>query len=198
MIRQGYRLKDQPTGKIRNQRTKVTSEPANEPVTKAEIKNRLGLDDSFTADDDFLDALIAGSRYEVEEHIRRKLINQTIEVRYDQYATKMTLPYPVNSMTSVETIYQGDSTTLTVNDDYYLEGNVIRIVNLTGKSLKIVYTTGYGATAADVPQGIREVIRRLVVHDYQHRGDGIEELGDLGSYRARIMNGLAPYLNGVA
>lgn len=62
---------------------KRTSDPAVEPVTRAEMKTWLRLDDDMTADDDLIDDLIAQARDIIEERVDLALITQTWEYMLD-------------------------------------------------------------------------------------------------------------------
>jgi len=66
---------------VTNQRVRVVSGPANEPITLAELKAQLGITD--TAQDTFITSLIEPARLIVEEYLGRKLISQGLELFMD-------------------------------------------------------------------------------------------------------------------
>lgn len=112
------------------QSIKVTSQPALEPVSVAEIKNFLRID--ITADDGLISDLIIAARQLAEEYTRRKFISTAITLTLDCWPTSrgemwwdgsrdgyigeidghakfIRLPYaPILSVTSITT-YDDDS-----------------------------------------------------------------------------------------
>lgn len=141
----------------------VTSEPATEPLTLAELKDRLRV---TTADfNDELTDLLEAARKQVEHDTHRKLITQTVAIYHDDFPTVETLEMrlaPISAVSSVAyTDTAGDSQT-------FASSNYSEDLNSTPPRLKVVdgvfwpnvydvpnavtitVTAGYG-TADDVP-----------------------------------------------
>lgn len=154
--------------------------PAVEPVSLAEAKAHLRVDGN--AEDDLIGALIAAARVAVETDIRRVLIAQEWRAIIEPWPEDgVMLPLqPAISVDGLRAIdSEGGSTPLT-EDDYEFDPADFSVTldPVTGAvRYEIDFTAGYGAAAADVPQPLRQAIRLLVAHWYEHRaavtlGDG--------------------------
>ena len=95
--------------------------------------------------------------------------------------------YPLQSITSVTTYDEaGNGTVENVSTTFDVDTQQMpgRLTLKSGASwptalrdtnaIEIVYVSGYGLAAADVPAPIRGAIRRVVAYMYQHRGDGCD------------------------
>ena len=88
---------------------KVITAVGTEPITRAEAKLHLGLDDMSGShpDDAIIDALITGARQHAEHYTKRALAQQTVEAALDAFPDsdddRIDLPRaPVASITSVK------------------------------------------------------------------------------------------------
>ncbi|MBK8121716.1 MAG: phage head-tail connector protein [Sulfuritalea sp.] len=68
--------------------------PTVEPVTLAEVKSQLGIKTADTDSDTQLTRRITEARKWAEGHMRRSLMPQTHEIRFDVFADEMELPFP--------------------------------------------------------------------------------------------------------
>jgi len=122
-------------------RSKVTTQPAIEPVTLQELKDSLRITNS--AEDTLLTQFIEDARIYCENYTGQKFITQTITAYYDNMigelgewwtGTRMgsvndiygeqhqVLEYgPAQSITTVHTIDQSNSETLYTSTNYYLD-----------------------------------------------------------------------------
>ena len=101
---------------------KVTTQPAEEPLTLTEAKTHLKVE--VTADDSLITALIQAAREEAEQYLNLKLITQTVTEKLDCFPsyeeTNLILlsAAPVVSVESVK--YQDeDDTQQTLSTDRY-------------------------------------------------------------------------------
>lgn len=147
--------------------------PAVEPVSLDEAKAHLRVDGD--AEDDLLSALIAAARAAVETETRRVLIAQKWRAVLDEVPTgRIALPVaPILSVEAARTVNAGGAATLLAPASYSLEeadgtfglnaapSNAVRV--------EVDFTAGYGATGAAVPQPLRQAIRMLVTHWFEHR-----------------------------
>lgn len=93
--------------------------------------------------------------------------------------------YPLQSITSV-TVYDEDSTpsAVVVADTFDVDtqqvpgrltlksGATWPVAMRASNAIEIVYVSGYGLTAIDVPSAIKRAIKNIVAYLYNHRGDG--------------------------
>lgn len=158
----------------------LTTEPATEPVTLAEMKLWLKID-SDTTDDDLITSLIETARKKAEQYCNRAFIDQTWTMSLDSQPFEIYLPKGyLDSVTSV-TVYADDGTTTAQSsDDYqvvtgeggmlFLEsGNTWTTTTRPRDLMRVVFKVGYGASADDVPEGIRTGIKQLVAQMYEDR-----------------------------
>ncbi|PIR33985.1 MAG: hypothetical protein COV36_01840 [Alphaproteobacteria bacterium CG11_big_fil_rev_8_21_14_0_20_44_7] len=145
--------------------------PAEEPVSLAEAKVALKIDNS--EDDAFIGNLIKAARVMAEEFLKRKLITQTWQLQYDNYAPSIVvLPKgPIQEIVHVKVIARDWSEEVIASENYYLNAgneNLHFEAALLGQIVQIQYITGYGA-AADVPEPIRQGIIAHVINMYDNR-----------------------------
>ena len=153
-----------------------------EPVTLAEAKMHLRVDDDSTSEDALILALIRAAREWVEDYCRRSLVSRTITLRMDCFPGEILLPRgPVSSVTSVQYV-DADGATQTVSASNYqtdLYSVVARILPVLGvvwpqvkngavNSVIVTYVAGY-ATATELPRSIKAAILLIVGHLFEHR-----------------------------
>lgn len=164
---------------------RVTTAPTVEPVTLTEAKVDLRVD--HTDDDTFITNLIVAARQEAEDLARRSFINRGLTLSLSGWPVDgvIRLPYPPVSAVSAITYYKEDNTSATMAaTDYVLVSDVEpAIIQLAyNKSwpsdalravypIRVVYTAGYGATAASVPERYKTLIRALVAVRYESRDE---------------------------
>lgn len=88
---------------------------------------------------------------------------------------------PLSSVTSLST-FNRDNTEVTFSaSNYFIDNVTDRVVlndgqvwpsNLRNRhAVKVVFVAGYGAASSDVPATLREAVKQLTAHMYEHRGD---------------------------
>lgn len=157
-------------GREEGLRVSVTTDAASEPITTSAMKSYLKVD--YSDDDTEIDELITTARKLVENHIQRKIGSQTLKAYWTKYHKYTRLPFaPINSVTTVKTIDQGTTETLTADSDYYVlgdgEDSYLEFASTGNTGLEVVYTAGY----TTVPTPIVNAIKRIVANLYEHRGD---------------------------
>lgn len=163
---------------------KVITPPAVEPVTLADIKPQLRIDEDDTDFDLLISPWIPAARQWCEEYQNRAYITQTLELALDDWPCRdhIELPRPpLQSVTSL--IYTDtDGTDTTWGNDNYIVDDYAFVARLVRKryacwpsvcladvnGVKVQYIAGYGGTGEDVPEKIRQAIILLAVHWYEN------------------------------
>lgn len=166
--------------------TKIKTAPAAEPILKAAAKEHMRIESTFTAEDDYIDALIKVAREHVEDITGRKLINQTWYAYYDKWPDDkdyLQLPYAPVSAVSAVTYTDSSNTSHTWSTSYYdtdLNTEPCRIVlgysddwpadTLAMRNpIRVEFITGYGAAGSSVPYAVIQAIKILVADMYESR-----------------------------
>lgn len=149
--------------------SELVTGPAAEPVTLDEAKAHLRVDGDD--EDDYITSLIVAARQAAEAYTRRALITQTWRHTGDRFSGTVTLPHqPVQSVASVE--IDGEALS---SDAYEADTPTGRVKALAAYAAEdiggvaITYEAGYGDTASDVPQAIRQAILLMVGHLHENR-----------------------------
>lgn len=161
-------------------RLKTTSQGTNEldkvtfssqgamPVSVADAKLWMRRE-GVTAEDNLITDLIEDVVDEFMKLTNSSLISQTITAVYSAYGREINLPYaPIATITSVKTLDEGTETTLTVTDDYYLQGDTLFMKNLQDTGLEVVYTSN-----GDFPNGLRNAVFQALLTNYNDREDNV-------------------------
>ncbi|MDB2415491.1 head-tail connector protein [Rickettsiales bacterium] len=154
---------------------KIQTAPASEPITLTEAKNYLRVDGSD--DDTYITNLIVATRQVAEKYMHNSLITQTWKMSFDQYApTNVNLQMgPVQSISSVKIITRNESETTLDSSAYYLNAGNERLIFdacPVSHKIEILYVTGYGDAASDVPEPIRNAILAHMAAIYDDRAGG--------------------------
>jgi len=157
----------------------LVTPPAVEPVSLAEAKAHLRIDD--TADDAVVSALITTARNLVEEHTSRALVSQTWELQLDGWPCVIRLPRPplVSVLSITYTDPNGAERTLAPAaykvDTVTEPGRIVSAYGLSWPdcrdeiaAVRVRYSAGYGP-AADVPAALRHAVLLTAAHLYDHR-----------------------------
>lgn len=160
-------------------------EPATEPVSLAEMKAHLRL--TGTAEDELVGQLIAAARAQVEQETRRALISQGWRLYLDQWSAGRVVQLPVAPVQGISQILVFDEDGVPhalAETDWRLDKSTsparIRVKPGAGlpssavMAIEIDFTAGYGAAAGDVPETLRQSIRLLAAHWFEHREAGTE------------------------
>lgn len=161
----------------------VVTPPAALPLSLAETKAHLRV--LHSSEDTLIERLIKAATAHVEHVTGRALITRITRISFDGFprhrAPIALLRPPVIAVTAFSYVDPaGDDITLT-SDDYEIARSAV-VVELSPKpgvnwpvtsksrrSVSVTFTAGYGATAADVPEDLRNAILLLVEHFYYHR-----------------------------
>jgi uncharacterized phiE125 gp8 family phage protein len=147
---------------------KRLSNPSTEPITLAEAKRHLRIDN--TDDDDYITSLIEVARRAAEDRMERTLITTTWKLTLDQFPDAIILPMPrIQAISSVIYNNQSNQQVALANTDWFLDadsepGWLVPAINkawpltLGINAVAVTYTAGYGDTAASVPAPIKQWI----------------------------------------
>ena len=155
--------------------------PLLEPVEVEELRQDLRLDGD---DDLLLSSLITSARILIEANIGVRMISQSWDIMYDGWPTNgaqsIKLPYwPISDITGIYTLGNGRDM---VDSNIYeseLSQRVPQILLRSGFSwpvtkrrqlgVLISVVAGFGNTAADVPEPLKQAIRFLATYWYESR-----------------------------
>lgn len=161
-------------------RLELVTAPATEPVTLAEVKTRLRIDNS--ADDAGVSRLIASATRYTEAHTRRAFVTQVWTLVLDAFPCgSISLPLPplvsVDEITYVDS--NGATQTLASTEYVVDKAGMIGLVHRAYEkewpttraqpmAVRVKFTAGYGNAAA-VPADIVSALMLLVAHWDQNR-----------------------------
>lgn len=169
----------------------LTSGPALEPVTVAEAKAHLRIDDD--AEDILVSSLILTSRLHIEAALSIALITQSWRLLLDRWPKRIEVGIPLKPLQTIDAIRVRDAdgnAEVVPPADYMFDTASLppRLVQtgsgwpMAGQAIngiEIDFTAGYGAQASDVPEPIRQALLLLAAHWYEHRDPS--ELGSPGA-----------------
>lgn len=166
-----------------------TTQPAVEPVTLAEAKAHLRVDDSNS--DAEIAAMVQAAREWIEQYLDRTLVNTQWTMRLDSFPYEIELPRPPiassGTVTAVTLTYTlGDESTATLSSsayrvDRHSTPGVVRQLrsgtwpaNLDDyNAVTVTWWAGYGASGSSVPAAIRHAMLMLVGFWYENRSSVI-------------------------
>lgn len=156
----------------------VTTDPTEEPVTLADMKLHLRVDNND--EDELISALIKAARMWCEGYQGRAYLTQTLTVKFDAFVDCLDLPRPpLQSLTITYVDTDGDTQTL--SSTYYSvdttsePGRLYLAYNQSWPSTRndkhaVTVTAVCGwETVAAVPAQIKAAIKLLVAHLYENR-----------------------------
>ena len=165
-----------------NYGVKLVTAATEEPVTTAEAKTHLAVDDSYY--DSFIGDLITAARSQIEDLTNLQMVTATYDLYLDRFpAGREALNIPkghlqsVTSITYVDTA--GASQTLAGSDYSVITSRSVGFVEPVyektwpiarkqSDAVTVRFVAGYGA-AADVPQGLKQAILLLVGSMFENR-----------------------------
>jgi len=169
---------------------KVTTPPTVEPVTTAEVKIHTRI--SGTDQDTMIAKWIKSGRELAEAYQRRAFVEQVIEVSFDQFPqvpfslprspvmTLQTMKYyttanaeivvysstaPVGTESNYLADIDSEPARITLAFGCTFPAAVLREIN----AFKVIYKAGYGATAANVPENVKDAILLYCDWRYENR-----------------------------
>ncbi len=172
---------------------KLITPPTVEPLSIAEAKAFLRVD--ALDDDALIAALITATRQYAEVECQRALTTQSwqlLEDRFPECGKLMQLDInPVISVTGITYLDMGGAWQTMPSTDYVadLQSEPAKIGLAFGKiwpitmpqiaSVKVNFTAGFGPTAADVPQGIKQWMLMRITTLYENRSEVLAIRGKL-------------------
>lgn len=154
--------------------------PAIEPLSLDEARAFLRVE--HNDDDEVIAALVAGSRMHVEAQTRRALITQSWRLSADAWPQDGRLPVvpgPLQRLTAAR-VYDFEGLPHDVDVQAFVPDKAASLLAFTpwavpapgriAAGIELDVTVGYGDSAVDVPEALRQAIRLLVGHWYDNRG----------------------------
>jgi len=159
------------------------TEPSVEPVSVADAKTHLRIDQEFTEDDLYIASLITAARYYVENYVDRTLLRTQLRMKLDYFpAWDLPLPRPPAMADAVTVQYiPSDNYSLVSFTNFRTDRDSTPAVirpqwNGTWPTARgaendviISWWAGYGTTGADVPVPARHAMLLILSHWYRNR-----------------------------
>lgn len=155
-----------------------TTEPSTEPVSLAEAKLHLRVDQD--TEDDLIGSLIVAARMDCEARLQRTLINTAWEWTLDAFGDLGAVPMPPLVSTTSISYYDDAGALQTLGSGAYrvdAAGEPGRVEPVGQwptaqdrlNAVTVAYQAGYGADAANVPAPIRQWILLAIGDMYANR-----------------------------
>lgn len=162
---------------------KSINEPTVEPVTLEQAKAHLRVD--VTDDDTYIQALITSARQVTEERTSRALITQTWDQIIDDFPRGDTIRLFKPNLQSVTDMFYTDAygqehtvdPSIYIVDSNSVPGRVFLgfskiwpvAILQPAAAVRIRFIAGYGDTANDVPQALKNAMLYLISNWYENR-----------------------------
>lgn len=171
--------------------------------TTPEAKTWLNAENADAKQTILIADLIKAVAETIEKETRRVLITRAVTVRYQALFVPLKLfRPPINSITTINTYYQGDVTAEDATD-FYVLGGLGKRPKLFMKDdgvwaatsieeIEIVTSNGYGADITFVPHPLIQAARQILSQFYDRRDDYIEGAAIPLPRTARIL--MAPFV----
>ena len=184
----------------------IVTPPASEPVSTSEAKAHCRID--ISTDDSLVGYLISSARRFCENYCQRGFINQTWKLSYDisdfdPCTRVIRLPFgTVQSITNIKT-YDSENNPTTLDTSYYRlshdrivlnDGYEWPALDRMHDSMEITYVVGYGSSASNVPQDIRQAILMTIAHQYENREAVIDPISPNDKQSIMLPMGVAALL----
>lgn len=157
---------------------------ATDVLSTADAKDYLNV--THTDDDALIGAMINTAKDFFTRSTGHRLDDEIRTAVYDKTADVFDLPaFPVRSISAVRTLDEDSSESMTASD-FYLRGNApVRVHMLDTKTwntpadgVEIDYVCGYDSVG-DVPDGIAEVLKKMVSDLYEFRSSVTVNAGEV-------------------
>lgn len=162
----------------------ITTASTARPLSLTEVKSFLKIDSTDSSEDAFLIMLIDSATLACEKYTGRDLINKgyttfrdnfcdPLELRRAKVSAIGSISYLVNNVFvvissaiyGVENVNNFPYIYLKVDKEWPIDGDVIP------QSIKILFTSGYGSTASNVPADLRMGLLNHINAMYSNRSD---------------------------
>jgi len=173
--------------------------PALEPLSLDEMRVYLRLQTS--EEDGLVLSLIKAARNAVEQGARRALIAQKWRLRLPRIPREKSWHLPISPILSLDAVRTFDALGNSVLLDlalFQLDGSALCISpalmspDRSAAGVEIDLTAGFGTQPTDVPEALRQAMRMLVAHYYEHRADALHE-DNVAHFPAAIAAAVAPW-----
>lgn len=163
-----------------------------EPLTLAEAKSWLKIEEEETADDGPVSQLIATARQRYEAYTRRILMRQAFDYYLDETPCEDIRPpcYPLVSVTSIKGFTDTDATdtggTSMSSSEYYVDvaSEPGRIAPFAGFTFPVAtrvvnacivrLTAGYSTSSTGIPADAKTTLGKMIARASEFRGDQSE------------------------
>lgn len=154
-------------------RTIITAAPTVEPITLDEAKAQLRIESAFTADDDYINAIISVARDRCENYCNQFFTEQSISILYKGIIPVIVfLPYPNLTVASV-TYTDADNAQQTVNSGDYIVDAINQTITFSASFDSINYQVN-ATTAAPVQiVGVGQAIKLILTALYELRTETV-------------------------
>jgi uncharacterized phiE125 gp8 family phage protein len=163
------------------------AEPGAEPLTLDEVKTFLRVD--HDRDDVHISGLIGVARQLCEKSTGRSLITRSCSLFLDCLEERtLALPRPPLQSVTAITVYDADDSGADLPEgDYFVdtagtpgrivltEGAAMPVPGRIANGIEIKFRAGYGATPQSVPPLLKQGMRQVIAHLYEHRGDSPDQ-----------------------
>ncbi len=154
--------------------------PAVEPLSLDEARGFLRVE--HHDDDEVIAALVAGSRIYVEAQTKRALITQSWRIAADCWPEDgrlQVLPAPLQALTAAR-VYDCNGVAHAIDTQAFVPDIGASLLAFApwalpapgriAAGIELDVTVGYGDSALEVPEPLRQAIRLLLAHWYDNRG----------------------------
>ena len=150
-------------------KTIIITPATTEPVTLSEAKAQLRIDDAFTVDDTYINALISAARDRVESYCNQFFSYAGIQVLYDgQYPSVLDLPYPSMTVTAIS-YTDADKLLTPINPTGYTVDALNQKVYFDDVNQSINYSVSATMAAPAAINGVQQGILMIVTDLYELR-----------------------------
>lgn len=159
---------------------RVKTEPAAEPVSVAEFRANLRLDDT-SWDSTMLPILIQAARESIENETGRTLIDTVYELFYDEWPEYIELPFgPIDSVVSIKYIDEDGTEQTWASANYRVDlysvparvgpiyGGSYPGIQPVTNAITVEYKAGYGTAGTAVPEALRQAVMMVASDLFEH------------------------------
>ena len=154
-------------------KTVIVTAPTVEPVTLTEAKEQLRIEDSFTIDDDYINALISTARDRCESYCNQFFTETDVSILYDgQMPSQVSFPYPGLTITAI-TYTDSDLASQTLAPSAYTVDEVNQIIYITDPESSINYQIEATTSAPVQIVGVQHAIKIILTDLYELRTETV-------------------------